>query len=143
LSRIFQGSLKTDKLNRARAKRIPSRPGVVKHPNKAEYIRADRTCYSHFSLATRRRTIHTYKSRFAGASKKHSGTSPNSRLRPCAKFRAGDHLPGTRLLAGQYRTPPLYELCPKLMRLREIDAWHVLMDDRLRARIVGFDQVVC
>ena len=51
--------LKTDKLNRTRAKRIPSRPGVVKHPNKAVYIRADLTCYSHFSLATRRRTIHT------------------------------------------------------------------------------------
>jgi hypothetical protein len=49
---------KTENLNWTRAKRIPSRPGVVKHPNKAEYIRADLTCYSHFSLATRRRTIH-------------------------------------------------------------------------------------
>jgi hypothetical protein len=52
---------KTENLNRTTAKRIPSRPGVVKHPNKAVYIRADLTCYSHFSLATRRRTIHTEK----------------------------------------------------------------------------------
>jgi hypothetical protein len=40
---------KTENLTRTRAKRIPSRPGVVKHPNKAVYIRADLTCYSHFS----------------------------------------------------------------------------------------------
>ena len=51
--------MKTAKLIRNRAKRIPSWPGVVKHSNKAVYIRADLTRYSHFSLATKRRTIHT------------------------------------------------------------------------------------
>jgi len=53
-------SLKTDKLNRTRAKRIPSRPGVVQYPNKAVYIRADLTCYSHF-FACDEAADHTYR----------------------------------------------------------------------------------
>jgi hypothetical protein len=55
----FSAKFFTSPLEALTAKRIPSRPGVVDHPNKAVYIRADLTCYSHFSLATRRRTIHT------------------------------------------------------------------------------------
>src|SRR5580692_11139359 len=46
------------KLVRTRAQRIPSRSRASAH-TKTGYICADPTVYLHFSLATRRRTIHS------------------------------------------------------------------------------------
>src|ERR1700691_1695742 len=46
------------KLVRTRAQRIPSRSRALAH-TKAGYICADPTARLHFSLATRRRTIHS------------------------------------------------------------------------------------
>jgi hypothetical protein len=62
-----QGSLKTDNLNRTRANRIPSRPGVVKHPTwpytYAQTLPPILAC----RLRTRRRTVHTDKPSYAAA----------------------------------------------------------------------------
>jgi hypothetical protein len=74
-------------LKRTRAQRIPFRPGVPT-PTKAGYIRADQFCLPHFSLAKRRRTIHspTFGSTTAGVG---NGSVTPPRQPECVQPKSG------------------------------------------------------